>query len=95
MKNYLSILTQSPAPSGTGSTNPTSSGLSFLEKAVGWVTDWGWIIALLCLVVSAIILMIPSEQSSQKAKKYIVCILIAVAILTMGPSVIEGIRYGI
>ena len=95
MKNYLSKLAQSPAPSGTGSTNPTSSGLSFLEKAVGWIIDWGWVIAAVCLVIAAIVFMIPSEQSSQKAKKYVVCILIGVAILTMGPSVIDGIRYGI
>lgn len=63
----LNFLVTTP---NTNPTNPTESGISFLNQAVEWLTDWGWTIALVCMVIVGIIFMIPSEQSSQKGKRY-------------------------
>lgn len=71
--------------------DPATATTSIIEKFITWATDVGWVIAILCLVLAAICFML-GQESMQKGKKWIIGILIGVALLMIAPSVIVAIR---
>ena len=81
--------------SGTASADPTSGVQSFLNKWVGYSKNVGWIVALLCIVIVAIMFMIPSEEQHRNAKKYAIFVLVGAALLSVGPAVISAMQNGV
>ena len=77
------------------SADPTSGVQSFLNKWVGYSKSVGWIVALLCIVIVAIMFMIPSEENHRNAKKYAIYILVGAALLSVGPTVITAMQNGV
>ena len=79
------------AANATGGNDPATETAGIVEKFTTWATDIGWVIAILCMILAGICFMFGPE-SMQKAKKWIIGILIGIALLMIAPSVIVAIR---
>ncbi len=76
----------------TTAADPTKKGTDLLKKWTEYSKEFGWAIALLCVVIVGIMFFIPSDEQHRNAKKFGVAILVGAAIICAGPAIIEGIK---
>ena len=88
-KQLLQVLADSEQPI---STNPVEPVKSWLTSAGTWFTEFGWLLAALCVVIVAIMFMLPGRESMSNGKKAAISILIGCAVLSCGPGIISALR---
>lgn len=72
--------------------DPTAKTVSWLKKWQNWSKEIGWAVAGVCIVVAAIIFMIPSEEQHRNAKKVAIYVLVGATLLTAGPAIITAMK---